>query len=269
MTGVLDPGSHIGGVALRMADLETATRFYEEAIGLEVIAGEPLMLGAGGRALVTLLDGAQAPPPPRSTGLFHLAILHPTREALGAALVRLIRAGASLTGASDHGVSEALYLDDPELNGIELYWDRPREVWPLEPNGNVAMFTAPLDVEALLHAAQSDDAIDPRTVLGHVHLKVADIERSVRFYRDALGMSLRQRFGAEAAFLAAGDYHHHVGANTWQSRGGEAPPPGSAGLDSFTVALPSRAALEEAVRRLGSADLQDPDGIQLRLVETQ
>ena len=133
------------------------------------------------------------------------------------------------------------------------------------------MVTAPLDLEDLLRAAGSGDGgpVDSATDIGHVHLQVADVERSIGFYRDVLGLNLRQRMGGQAAFLAAGDYHHHVGVNTWNSRGGGPPPPGSAGLERFTIALPSRSALDQAAEEAGGTELRDPDGIPIRLVGPQ
>jgi catechol 2,3-dioxygenase len=263
----MDPRAHIDSVELRVADLERARRFYEEALGLERVGEDPLALGAGGRPLVVLRRAERGnPAPPTTTGLFHVAIRHPTRPGLASALRRLAAAGVRLTGASDHGVSEALYLNDPDRNGIEIYWDRPKERWPMSPDGGVDMFTAPLDLDSLIAEADGADPVDPGTDVGHVHLRVSDVERSIGFYRDELGMALRARMGNEAGFLAAGDYHHHVGVNSWQSRGGGPPPPGSAGLERFTIALPSRAALDEAVVRVGSSEPSDPDGIAIRLI---
>ena len=245
----------IGSVELRVADLERSRRFYTEAIGLEEVAGEPLALGAGGKPLVVLREAAPGTPaPPNSTGLFHLALLHPSRAELSKALLRLVETGVRLDGASDHAVSEALYLHDPDFNGIELYRDRPREKWPEAEDGGVGMVTLPLDVQALLNEAEplNGETVHGDTIMGHVHLKVSDLERSVAFYTDELGMSIRARYGSQAAFLAFGDYHHHLGLNTWQSQGGGPPPPGSAGLDRFTFS-----GAEEG-------ELSDPDGIAIR-----
>jgi catechol 2,3-dioxygenase len=258
----VDDHAHIGSVELRVADLERARRFYTEAIGLEVVSEEPLALGAGGRPLVVLREADPGTPaPPSTVGLFHLAILHPSRPELARAIHRLAEKGVRLDGASDHEVSEALYLHDPDWNGIELYRDRPKEDWPENPDGSVGMVTLPLDVQALIAEAEPVDGrpVHPETVMGHVHLRVSDLERSVAFYRDELGMNLRARYGDQAAFLAAGDYHHHVGINTWQSLGGGAPPPGSAGLERFTITSPA----EEG------RTLSDPDGIELALKPPQ
>ena len=255
----MDPAAHIDSVELRVADLERCRRFYERALGLEHTGADPLSLGVDGRTLLVLREADPGTPaPPTSTGLFHVAYRHPTRAGLASALRRLAASGARLTGASDHGVSEALYLDDPDRNGIEVYWDRPMDDWPWAADGGVDMYTAPLDLESLVAENDAVEPNDPATDIGHVHLRVSDLERAISFYRDELGMGLRARLGDQAGFLAAGDYHHHVGVNTWQSRGGGPPPPGSAGLESFTIAVPS--AEQEPEER------SDPDGIRIRLV---
>jgi catechol 2,3-dioxygenase len=259
----VDAPARIENVELRASDPARSERFYREALGLEPVDGEPAALGAGGRPLVILRQAeARVPPPAGSTGLFHVAYRFPDRRALARALRRLAAAGVVLSGASDHGVSEAIYLADPDLNGIELYCDRPREEWPREPDGSIGMFTRPLDLRDLLEEAGGDGAgpAEPGTDVGHVHLKVSDLERSVDFYRDELGLGVKARYGRDAAFLAAGDYHHHVGLNTWQSLGGGPPPQGSPGLERYTIALPAHEAAEE---------LTDPDGIQLRAVPAQ
>lgn len=255
----MDPRAHIESVELRVADVDRSRRFYEQALGLEPTGEDPVSLGAGGHTLLVLHEAEPGTPaPPSTTGLFHVAYRHPTRPGLASALRRLVGAGARLTGASDHGVSEALYLNDPDWNGIEVYWDRPMEAWPWAADGTVDMFTAPLDLDSLIAENDGVDPNDPATDVGHVHLRVSDVERSIGFYRDVLGMALRARLGNEAGFLAAGDYHHHVGVNSWQSRGGGPPPPGSAGLERFTIAVPAKEAGDEPIR--------DPDGIEMRLI---
>nr|MBA2637763.1 VOC family protein [Solirubrobacterales bacterium] len=197
--------THVARVDLRVDDVATSARFYRDAVGL---TGEHELRAGDGPVLLTLrADGVTGPAPARATGLFHVAVRYPTRAGLAAALRRVAASGARLSGASDHGVSEALYLDDPAGNGVELYWDRRREVWPAE------MFTAPLDLPDLL--AEGSDELEPDaaagTDIGHVHLKVADLERAVAFYTGEVGLAVEHRYGAAAAFLAAGHYHHHVG----------------------------------------------------------
>jgi catechol 2,3-dioxygenase len=280
----IDPGTHVGPVALRVTDLERSRDFYSRALGLrEIEAGDgTARLSADGRRPLVELDAREtaggSPAADRATGLFHLALLYPTRVALGHAVQRVLDAGTGLDGASDHLVSEAIYLHDPDGNGIEIYRDRPREQWP-PPEGDeaVPMATIPLDLAAVLaEAGGADGAPDPGTVMGHVHLKVSDLDRSVAFYRDAVGLHLQGRLGSEAAFLAAGGYHHHVGVNVWHSRGAGPPPPATAGLAWFTLELPSPDALAQAADALREAGAEleesggvftakDPDGIPIRL----
>jgi catechol 2,3-dioxygenase len=229
--------------------------------------------------LVQLHPAPDAPlPDPRATGLFHQAFLVPTRRDLALALVRLARAGWPLTGASDHLVSEALYLSDPEGNGIEIYRDRPREQWPREGDG-VRMDTLPLDLEGVLGELDGDPG-DPGpmpegTRIGHVHLKVADVPATEAFYSGVLGFDVMAHMPS-ASFMSAGGYHHHLGANVWHSRGGQPPPPGARGLRSFEIVLPSAGDVAAAEGRLQDAGVEtarsdgdvvaaDPSGNRLRL----
>jgi catechol 2,3-dioxygenase len=250
----LDPRTDIGHVHLKVADLERVEAFYRDAIGLEVQQRDERssFLGAGGYHHHVGLNtwfSLGAPPAPRSApGLYHTALRYPTRAALAGALVRLREHAVALTGASDHGVSEALYLRDPEGNGIELYWDRPREEWPRSADGSPAMFTEPFDVASLLAEAPADGDVD--LDVGHVHLKVGDVSRAQRFYGDVVGLDVIVRLGDEAIFLSAGGYHHHVGANTWESRGGAPAPPGSPGLFHHAIRFPTLDALVDGVRRV-------------------
>jgi catechol 2,3-dioxygenase len=250
-------------VVLRVADVERSARFYADLVGLEVAtldldAAQLRAPGTYGETLVELRRAAQPGlrPPERATGLFHTAFLYPGRPALGAALRRLAAAGAPLTGASDHLVSEALYLRDPDGHGIELYRDRPREEWPEPPPGaRVAMDTLPLDVGALL----DEDEIDARpddVVIGHVHLRVADVAAAADFWEREVGLELMARFGAQAAFLASGGYHHHVGVNTWSSAGAGPEPAEGPGLDAVVLRV------EDAAR---AAELRTPDGLPVVL----
>ena len=162
MTAPIDPRVRIGHVHLKVADLERSLRFWCDVLGFELqqrFGSQAAFISAGDYhhhiGLNTWESRGGSPPPPGTTGLFHVAVLYPTRELLGDALRRLLEAGVPLDGASDHGVSEALYLRDPDGNGVELYWDRPREEWPeAAPGESVGMFTAPLDVAALLELAR-------------------------------------------------------------------------------------------------------------------
>lgn len=247
----------IGAVSLTVAGLDRVAELYERAIGLEAIerSADVVRLGAGGEVLVELVRSPDAPARPAgTTGLFHLAILVPDRPALAAALRRVSAAGWRFTGASDHLVSEALYLRDPEGNGIEIYRDRPREEWPRQ-NGDVQMDSLPLDLESLQAEPEDGDSngMAPATTMGHVHLNVSDIPASEAFYAGLLGFEVTVRGAPGALFVAAGGYHHHVGLNTWVGEGAPAPPAGARGLRNFEIALPSDADAEAVRARLAEA----------------
>ncbi|HWI08513.1 MAG TPA: VOC family protein, partial [Solirubrobacteraceae bacterium] len=204
-----------------------------------------------------------SPPPRGSTGLFHVAIRYPDRQALARALKRLLEHGVPLDGASDHGVSVALYLRDPDDNGIELYADRPREAWPppRHPDERVEMFTIALDMKDLMREVQREEPREqasPGLVMGHVHLHVGDIERALAFYRDVLGFEVMANLGS-AAFVSAGGYHHHLGFNVWLGRAVEPLPPNTAGLREWTVVLDSRDEVEAVRARIAAAGLEADD----------
>jgi catechol 2,3-dioxygenase len=253
--------TRMGPVELTVSDLERSLDYYRDAIGLGVReqgAGRASLGGDSDLLVLEEVPGAQ--PAPRNTGLFHFALLVPERRDLATWLAHAIREEVPLTGVSDHFVSEALYLTDPDEHGIEIYADRPREVW----EGQVArMTTEPLDLENLL-----GELADPETepfeklpggmVMGHVHLQVAEIPETLRFYRDLLGFDLMASYGSQAAFLSAGGYHHHLGANTWNSAGAAPPPEGSAALRRATIVLPDSETRDEVVRRVAD-DGQEPE----------
>ncbi len=271
----IDPALHIGSVTLAVSDVSRSADFYERVLGLPLItAGQDAAgLGAaGGEAALELTAIAQPTlAPPGRTGLFHVAWLHPSRAALAATVRRVARAGWSIDGAADHGVSEALYLSDPDGLGIEIYADRPRAQWERGADGHgVNMVTLPLDVEDLLAQSPGPPAptMPPELAIGHVHLKVSDVPRANAFYRDALGFQEQAQLSS-AAFLSAGGYHHHVGLNSWQSHG-EGPASDSApGLRRIEFELADRQALTALERRLeashhGPPASRDEDGLSLR-----
>ncbi len=269
----IDPETHLGPVHLIVADLGASVPFYRDALGLALVerAGGHATLGAGDVPIVVLqeLPGARRRPR-NTTGLYHFAILFPSRADLARAVRRLAEVGYPVGGASDHLVSEAVYLDDPDGNGIEIYADRPRESWP-RSGDQIAMATNPLDFDSLMGELRGSDepwrGAPGGTRLGHVHLHVADLPRAVAFYRDVLGFDLMARYGAQAAFLSAGGYHHHIGVNTWAGVGAPPAPEGSAGLEYFEVYLPSRASVDSEARRaskLGVQALERDDGLMLR-----
>jgi catechol 2,3-dioxygenase len=233
----------IGAVRLRVADLDGLRAYYETAIGLRMLErdGDVVRMGSD-RTLLELVGDPDAPPAPRgSTGLFHFAILVPSRPELARSVRRVVDAGERFTGASDHFVSEALYLRDPEGNGIEIYRDRPRSEWEHEPNGEIRMGTVALDIDAVMADEPSGRGGMPDgTVVGHVHLQVSELAGTEAFYSGELGLDVMVRSYPGARFFARDGYHHHVGANTWASEGGAAPPEGSRGLEWFELRHPDR-----------------------------
>jgi catechol 2,3-dioxygenase len=221
-------------------------------------------LGVDGRNTIIELVGRPDAPrrPAGTTGLFHLAILVPSRAELARTLRRVTDAGWRLTGASDHLVSEALYLRDPEGNGIEIYRDRPREQWRYE-HERLQMDTLPLDLDGVLGELEAVDTelngLPAGTRIGHIHLNVAELSASEDFYNGLLGFEVTVRGYPGALFFAAGGYHHHVGVNTWVGEGAAAPPPGSLGLCWFEIALPG-SQLERAGQRLRAAGFETQSG---------
>jgi catechol 2,3-dioxygenase len=273
-TTAIHADTTIGAVRLRVRDLARSCGFYEEQLGLRSFERADGTIGLGpaeDQQLVELLgDSSAAPLDRRATGLFHVAVLVPTRRDLAFALARLAQARWPLDGASDHLVSEALYLSDPDGNGIEIYSDRPRGQWP-RSGEQLEMATLPLDLDDVLgelDGARELQSLAPAgTRIGHVHLQVSDLAESEAFYGGLLGFDVTVRGYPGALFVSAGGYHHHIGMNTWHSAGSGPPAPGSVGLRSFEVLLPGSAELEPLLERIGSAGLaieQTPAGPAVR-----
>jgi catechol 2,3-dioxygenase len=283
----LPQGTHIGFVHLQVSDLRTALHFYRDLLGFRESAqdGNTAYLSATGHAPYHVILSQPVNPvlaPRRSTGLFHLAVRVPNRTELGKVVKHLLQERWPIEGTADHLVSEAVYLTDPDGNGVELYADRPREKWPVK-GGEIEMATESLEVEELLRAAEMDgrwNGIHPETVIGHVHLKVSDLKRGEAFYHDLLGFDVTQRSYPGALFLAASGYHHHVGINVWTSRGAGPAPENAIGLLSFEICVPDkptlrflRARLEEELVPVKdvlsdvneSFMVRDPNGIQIEL----
>ncbi len=270
----IHPATDLGLVALTVSDLARSLTFYQDVLGFELLQKdtEQAVLGAAGTPLILLHELPNALPAPTNvtglTGLYHFAILVPTRADLARSLLHMVESGYPLGGASDHLVSEALYLSDPDNNGIEIYRDRPRDEWP-RSNGQLQMASDPLDLRALVAEAKADarpwNGLAAGTRLGHMHLQVADIPQARDFYHGVLGFDIIfdwEHMGA--LFVSAGGYHHHLGMNTWHSRGGSPPPEGSAGLRYFTIHLPDAEALAEVLARLDAAGiphLEDRGGV--------
>jgi len=271
-TAEISPATTLGPVELTVSDLDASLDYYRETIGLDVLErdGGRAQLGANAPSLLVPVDAPGARPAHGYTGLYHFALLVPERTDLARWLAHAARERAALTGLSDHFVSEAIYLRDPDGHGIEIYADRPREVW----QGLVGerLTTMPLDVGDLLGQlddpeSEPFDGLPEGTVMGHVHLKVKDIPETIAFYRDVLGFGLMAQLDMQAAFLAAGGYHHHVGANTWESAGASPPPPGTAALRQATIVLPDASERDRVFARLEAngyavddSSVRDPSG---------
>lgn len=272
------PDLSMGPVHLRVRDLARALDFYKGMLGMRVLrqSGGFVELGADA-PIIRLTGDADAPPrPPRSPGLYHVAILLPSRAQLARILEHFSVFRQPLEGAADHLVSEALYLSDPEGNGIEIYADRPRETWTWN-DGRLHMTTAVLDIEGLLKEAGDEawNGLPEGTRVGHVHLQVGFVPQALTFYRDLLGLDLTTTYGQEAIFLSAGGYHHHVAANAWGTQGALPAPDGVLGLIESTLILPGREVVDAAGARLatyvesheenGDVVVRDPSGNRLRL----
>lgn len=267
--------THPGRVALAVANLDEIVAFYRDVVGLETVhrTGTRAELGTDDEPLIVVLEDDDAPERgPDAAGLFHCAFRVPSRAALGDAL-RRIRARWTLDGASDHRVSEALYLSDPEGNGVEIYRDKPRDAWPIAADGSVRMDTLPLDLDDLDDDAGGGTNAPDGTTIGHVHLEVSSLATARAFYADAIGLGVRQEWGDSALFLAAGDYHHHVGLNTWQGR---TEPARGRGLAWFELVVPGADAVAAVRERADAAgaevtpvddgiEIHDPDGMAVRV----
>jgi catechol 2,3-dioxygenase len=278
MVGLRDAEIEIGAVALAVADLERSLDFYRRAIGMDVLGtdGGSASLGVGGRELLRLEERPGARLDDEAAGLFHYALLLPSRAALGAHLAHMLAADVPLTGAADHHVSEALYLDDPDGHGIELYRDRPRDHWQV--GGAIRLTTERLDHAGLLAAGRAGgsatgsswDGLDPGTVMGHVHLETADLEGSRRFYTEQLGLDVTATI-PHAVFMSTAGYHHHLAINDWRHKRRPATPDtGGIGLLWYQIRvsatdLPSDLAVHPADDGGGGVELRDPVGVPIRL----
>jgi catechol 2,3-dioxygenase len=271
-TSSIPASTTMGAVSLTVSDLERSRVYYRQAIGLEILeqgAGRA-SLGADGSELLELVEEPGAAPALGHTGLYHFALLVPERRDLARWLAHAARERVQLVGLSDHFVSEAIYLSDPDQHGIEIYADRPRSSW--EGQVGRRMTTLPLDVDSLLGelddpATEPFEGLPAGTVMGHVHFKVAHVPEAIEFYRDVLGFGLMAALGGHAAFLSAGGYHHHIGANAWESAGASPPPAGSAALRHATILLPDARAHDEVMQRVADAGLEPeetPEGPLVR-----
>ncbi|SEN39630.1 catechol 2,3-dioxygenase [Mesobacillus persicus] len=275
------PNTFVSEVNLNVADLQRSLEFYQSIIGLKVLekTEEKAVLTADGKTpLVTIEQPSVVrPKQPRRTGLYHYALLLPSRADLAKVILYMINMKYPLQGGSDHLVSEALYLADPDGNGIEIYTDRPASTWKWEGK-EVVMATEPMNVEDIL---KEDDGkpwsgLPAGTIMGHIHLHVAEFKKTEEFYCQGLGFEIVCRYGGQALFLSTGGYHHHIGLNTWNGVGAPAPEENSVGMSSYQVVFPNEGARQEAISRLtgigaaisevqGSLFTKDPSGNRIEL----
>jgi catechol 2,3-dioxygenase len=265
LAGVLPDTLRLGPTHLTVSSLDGSIAFYERTVGLQLHdrVGATAIMGAGAEDLLVLFEHPNAALGGRHAGLYHFALLFDSREELARAVVRLAESRTRIEGASDHGVSEAIYLRDPDDNGIELYVDRPRSQWPppRQPDERVEMYTIALDMQALLRTVDGEPPqalAGPGLRTGHLHLHVANVERGLEFYRDVLGFEVMVNLGS-AAFVSAGGYHHHLGFNVWLGSDVQPKPEDSAGLRHWTVLLESAEEVEAVRARVAAAGLASED----------
>jgi catechol 2,3-dioxygenase len=259
----------LGAVSLTVAQLDRSVGWYQRALGLRVHSHDVAVarLGDSRETLVVLHEDPQARPAGRHAGLYHYALLYPTREELARAALRLAATSTPIDGASDHRTHEAIYLSDPDGNGIELAADRPRDAWPRDLG--YARGPAPLDFEALMETIAGEapaEQVGDGLRMGHLHLHVGDVEQGLGFYRDVLGFELQANLGT-AAFVSAGGYHHHLGFNVWRGRGVGPAPAHTAGLRHWTIVLPAAAdvaAVRDRVERAGASAEAHERGFAVR-----
>jgi catechol 2,3-dioxygenase len=251
----------LGPVHLTVTDLDRAIAWYERALGLRVHAseGRTAELGDGDETVIVLYEDPAAQPAGRHAGLYHYALLYPTREALARAALRLAATRTPIEGASDHHTHEAIYLPDADGNGIELAWDRSRTAWPADLGYGGP--PEPLDFASLMATADGEEPtprVDPGLRIGHLHLHVGDVDEAIAFYCGLIGFETQMNLGS-AAFVSAGGYHHHLAVNVWRGRNVGEPPAHTVGLRHWTVRLPQRSDVDEVRTRLQQAGVATTD----------
>ncbi|MEG9295615.1 VOC family protein [Mangrovibacillus sp. Mu-81] len=275
------PHAHVSQVTIKVENLSRSLNFYQEVIGFKVLhqSENVASLTADGRSTLLTIEQPEnvIRKQPGTTGLYHFAILLPERADLGRILNHFAQKNIKL-GSSDHLVSEALYLSDPDGNGIEVYWDKPASTWTW--NGDqVEMAVDPIDARAILAEGKGEPwtGLPPHTLMGHIHLHVAELNETAEFYTKGLGFDVVSKFGNQALFISTGGYHHHIGLNTWNGVGAPRPARESVGLSSFTIHFPSGEERNTAISRLktlgkhvnqdqnGRISIEDPSGNKLYL----
>jgi len=273
------PSIYVGEVNIKVKNLDNAVIFYQNIMGFQVLEqteGKAVLTTDGKTPLLTLEQPADViPKEGKMSGLYHFAILLPSRADLSVFLRHLLQTGYPL-GAADHYVSEALYLNDPDGNGIEVYRDRPSTEWTWK-NNLVEMATEQLDAEGILAESDAEwNGLPSGTVMGHIHLHVGDLQKAEEFYTKGLGFDVVSYY-PQAAFLSTGGYHHHIAINTWQGVGAPTPPKNSVGLNWYTLVFPNETERENVIKQLKQLGApvkketdfyvtSDPSGNQIRLV---
>ncbi|MEM7029328.1 MAG: VOC family protein [Chloroflexota bacterium] len=276
VAGKLSDDLTLGAVYLSVADLQRSIAFYQQSLGLQVHrkTDQQVHLGAGSADLIILTEKPNGVQVSNVTGLYHFALLVPSRFALAQVLKNLVETETPLQGMSDHWVSEAIYLADPDGHGIEVYRDRPRDEWDYDDNNTLKIGTTQLDLEGVWAALEQETSpwknLPLETVMGHMHLHVRQLDEAVTFYEQVLGLDLVTTYGSQAAFLSSGGYHHHLGLNTWAGVGAPPPPDNAVGLQQFVIQIPA-SDIESLTARLDQAEVkydrrddglftQDPSG---------
>ena len=275
------PNTHVGQVRLTIEDLDRSLKFYQEIMGFAILdrTDTTANLTADGKTSILKLEQPEGiqPKQARTTGMYHFALLLPTRKDLANFVIHLSENNIQM-GAADHLVSEALYIKDLDGNEIEIYVDRDPEVW--DWNGEeVAMTTDPLNFQELISHRVPDEkwvGLPTETVMGHIHLHVAELEKTEEFYVKGLGFDVVNRFGSQALFLSTAKYHHHIGLNTWNGVGAAKPAENTVGMESVEFIYNDKAAIEATVAKLekigatvveedGRTFTYDPSGIKIEL----
>jgi len=270
----------IGVVHLNVTQLDRAQFFFEEGLGFKEIQkneSEVILGNLDKQPLIALHKVNNPTPRKRTTGLYHIAILLPSREDLARLIYHMVNNQINIEGTADHGVSEAIYLTGPEETGIELYCDRAMEDWPIDDEGQLDMGTDPLDIDDLMYALQGKNkqwkGLPTATRIGHIHLRASELEKTSDFY-SILGLEVTQDYGESALFFAGGEYHHHIALNTWQSAGAEPLPEDTAGLRFFEILVENPEVLIDIKHTLEGQEINyerndqgilvvDPNGIHI------
>ncbi|MBP1307493.1 catechol 2,3-dioxygenase [Paenibacillus sp. 1182] len=286
MTAYIHDNTKIGQVSLKVSNLERSIQFYTEVVGFQLLrqtadTAELTVDGKHALLILNYIENAVILPRQSAAGLYHFAILLPNRVALGLSLRNLLAHEIEI-GQGDHDVSEALYIHDPDNNGIEIYADRPHDQWKKDANGFYMMGTDPVDAEDLVAISENLPwpGLPEGTVIGHVHFHVSNLLKAQQFYCDVLGFDITCRYGSSALFVSAGGYHHHMGLNIWAGEGAPPAPEHAAGLDYFELIVPDQNELNAIVARLeaagygvqerdGAKYVADPFRIQIKLVNGQ